>query len=700
MSSDVVQTIKNMCRRCYNCVRYCPAKAIKVESGQAVVIGERCIGCGYCVKVCPQNAKRITSSVDRVVDLLKSGRKVVVMLAPSFPGQLEEDETPGQVVAAYKKMGFYKVVEVAFGADLISKAYKKLYEEGGRHYITTACPAVNYYVQKYHPEIIENLTPVVSPMIAMGLAVKKEYGNDVAIVFSGPCIAKKKEIMDPGVEGIIDEVLTFQETRQLREEFEIVLKDLVPERFDPPHPSWGRAFPITGGALISSELENDILDYNVEAIDGREKLIDFINEFQSGRANCKMAETLFCEGCINGPMISDRGGVFARKRRVSDFIKTTQRAFNVEEWQYYMKKYEDIDLTRPFLPENVEMMEPSDEDITKVLNSLNMYSEQDRLNCGACGYENCRSLAKAVCEGLAEKEMCMSYTIDELEKTLRELHRSHDELKTAQQQLIQSAKQASLGQLAAGVAHELNNPLGTILLYADLLLRELKEDTANVKDLALISEEARRCKNIVSGLLNFSRQREVFCRKVDLNRLLQDTISLIENQKLRNGIHFEYNLAENLPLVELDPEQIKQVIVNLVMNAVEAMNEKGTITISSRCLTSQEKIEFSVADSGPGITPDNLKKLFTPFFTTKQIGQGTGLGLAICYGIIKMHRGDIKVNTEIGKGAVFTVTLPLMHDIPSQRQLLGDPAQRNQLAASFQPRRFTRFEKEDYTSKL
>ncbi len=166
MSFDVVRTIENKCRRCYNCVRQCPAKAIRVEKGQAVVIPERCIGCGNCVRVCTQNAKEIYSSIDAVMDLLNSDRVKVLLVAPSFPAELDDEASPGQLVEAYRRMGFDHVMEVAFGADLISKEYRRLYDQGGIPLITSACPGINNYIKKYHPGIIENLTPVVSPMVA------------------------------------------------------------------------------------------------------------------------------------------------------------------------------------------------------------------------------------------------------------------------------------------------------------------------------------------------------------------------------------------------------------------------------------------------------------------------------------------------------------------------------------------------------
>jgi iron only hydrogenase large subunit-like protein/nitrogen-specific signal transduction histidine kinase len=688
MDEGIIRTLENKCRRCYNCVRYCPAKAIKVEKGQAVVLNDRCIGCGNCFTVCTQNAKGILSGVEHVRELLKSDRRVIACLAPSFPAEMDDNFTPGQLVAAYKKIGFYKVVEVAFGADLVGREYRRIYDETGIPQITTSCPAVIYYVEKYHPQLIPYLTPVVSPMIATALAVRKEYGRDVAVVFIGPCISKKMEARDPNVTGIIDEVLTFKESRLLRAILNVKIEDMVPESFDPPHPSWGRAFPITGGVLKSAELQDDVLDYKIQVVDGREHFIDFINEFQSGRTTCKFAEILFCEGCINGPMISDSGGPNGRKRKVADYIRDAQRAFNLEEWQYYMKKYSDLDLSRSFMPDFVDVKEPTTEEIEEVLRATNKFTPFDELNCKACGYESCRALAKAVCEGIAEKEMCLNYTIEHLENTLVELNHSHQELQTTQNQLINTEKQASLGQLAAGVAHEVNNPLGTIVLYADILLNENHLDDQTKKDLNLIAKEAQRCKTIVSGLLDFSRQREVFTRKAEINTILAETVELIKTQKHRDRIDYVLELNPFVPVVEIDPEQMKQVIVNLINNAIEAMGEEGIITVKSEYLEDKDSVRFSVGDSGPGIPEENIKKLFTPFFTTKQIGQGTGLGLAICYGIIKMHRGDIKVETELGKGTSFVITFPRVHDLGGRSDILGKSGNVGKLAVGFQPRRF------------
>ncbi len=184
-----------------------------------------------------------------------------------------------------------------------------------------------------------------------------------------------------------------------------------------------------------------------------------------------------------------------------------------------------------------------------------------------------------------------------------------------------------------------------------------------------------------------------------MNDLLQETLNLIRSQKKLDNIDYRLDLDDSIPPVEIDPEQVKQVMVNLIMNAIEAMDGKGWIRISSRYDNNTDKVSFSVADNGPGIPEENLKKLFTPFFTTKQIGKGTGLGLAICYGIIKMHRGDVRVNTKVGEGAEFVVTLPRLHNVGHKDQILGSPANGSRLAVAYQPRRFSRFNKQSVEEK-
>ena len=231
-------------------------------------------------------------------------------------------------------------------------------------------------------------------------------------------------------------------------------------------------------------------------------------------------------------------------------------------------------------------------------------------------------------------------------------------LKDTQEQLIQKEKLASVGQLAAGVAHEINNPLGSVLLYADILCKETAEDNLQQReDLQMIIREATRCKTIVNDLLNFSRQNEVLAQDTDVNDMLRQLAEEQSKQDLFQHITITTDLDPQLSRIQADPLQLHQVFVNLISNAAEAMPDGGQLTLRTRRGAAPGYVTIDVEDTGVGITEEHMKKIFTPFFTTKPIGKGTGLGLAIIYGIVKMHRGQISVRSEVGKGTTFTITL-------------------------------------------
>jgi two-component system NtrC family sensor kinase len=231
-------------------------------------------------------------------------------------------------------------------------------------------------------------------------------------------------------------------------------------------------------------------------------------------------------------------------------------------------------------------------------------------------------------------------------------------LHKTQQELLHKERLASMGQLAAGVAHEINNPLGTILLFSEALYKETAEDAPQRDDLRMIINETTRCKNIVADLLNFSRQQEVLSQETDIHVLLEQVIKEVAHQPSFEGIQVTRQFSPSLPTIQADAAQMQQVFINLLNNGAEAMDGSGTLTLTTRSLDDQW-VEIKVSDTGCGIPEEHMGKLFTPFFTTKPPGKGTGLGLSIVYGIVKMHRGQITARSEEGKGTTFTVTLPV-----------------------------------------
>jgi two-component system NtrC family sensor kinase len=253
----------------------------------------------------------------------------------------------------------------------------------------------------------------------------------------------------------------------------------------------------------------------------------------------------------------------------------------------------------------------------------------------------------------------MRADLEEWGRTLEEKVRERsEELVAMHNRVAQSERLASLGLLAAGVAHEVNNPLGGILSLTALTLEDMRPDDPNRENLAEVLKQTERCRDIVRSLLEFSRQSAVSTELVDLNKILQDTLSLVAKQAQFFNINVVKDWAAQLPPVVADKSQLQQVFINILMNAAQALAERGTVTIVTRHNPSDNHVEVLISDTGAGIPPEKIDRIFDPFFTTKASGHGTGLGLSIAYGIVQRYNGTISVESQVGKGSTFTIRLP------------------------------------------
>ncbi|MCF6240930.1 MAG: ATP-binding protein [Bacteroidales bacterium] len=637
--NPLVYTVKGLCRVCYTCVRECPAKAIKIINGQAEVINARCIACGNCVIVCSQGAKSYHSSLPAVEHIIQSTNKSMLCIAPSFAAEFTEIEDYRILVGMIKAIGFDYVTEVSFGADLVALSYKELFDSEKTHsLITSDCPAIVNYISQYHPALLELLAQIDSPAMAMAKVVKKKYGEDLKLVFAGPCIAKKAESY------FYDANITFQELRNLFEEKNISSSNVKKSDFDPPHSSKGAFFPVNHGLLKSIDKAEGLGEGEVITAEGKAKFKEAIEELENGLLKNQHLELLCCDGCIEGPGMTQRNVKLVKRLKISNYVKEKLKNLDIKSWEEDIAEFSTIDLSRRFTPRDCRIPLPEEEEISKVLQSMGKTEGKDLLNCGACGYPTCRELAIAVCEELAEPEMCLPYTIEKLSDT--------------QEALIQSEKLASMGQVSAGIAHELNNPLGIITLYSSILQDELNPKSEFYEDIQIINEQAERCKTIVGGLLNFARKNRINLKETNLAEFIKRSF----NSLIKPDI-IEIKLIDELknPVVKIDREQMMQVMTNLEKNAMDAMPEGGELSIYLK--ENEENFIIEVSDTGTGIPEENFEKIFTPFFTTKGAAKGTGLGLPLVYGIVKMHRGKISVksNTNPDKGATgttFKITIP------------------------------------------
>lgn len=392
------------CKNCYKCLRSCPVKAIRFKNQQAQIVEERCISCGHCLEICPQNARKVISDLEIVKRAIALDKKIVASLAPSFAGYF--DVEGGKVVSALRKMGFKFIEETAVGAQLVSDYYGDyILKNKNKNYITTACPSANYLIEKYFPELIGYMIPIVSPMLAHGKLLKKFYGEDSFVVFIGPCVAKKLEAKELTNNKVIDAVLTFEEINEWIKNEGINFNELNFEKFDNNATMGGRSFPMDGGIIKSMKEVLDKCNIEAVSVSGMDGCFDILNSIKEGVIKNKVIEINVCRGsCIGGPnMVNNEKKYYSRLEKVKKYIKEKDNNIDIEE------KINDIDLSTVFKNKSLPKETINDEDIEKIMNKMGKYSKEDELNCGVCGYNTCKEKAQAILSGMAEEDMCLHF---------------------------------------------------------------------------------------------------------------------------------------------------------------------------------------------------------------------------------------------------------------------------------------------------
>ncbi len=357
-------------------------------------------------------------------------------------------------------------------------------------------------------------------------------------MFIGPCVAKKRASIDT-THGEVDAVLTFAELRDMFDrrgiEPESVPQD---DQFDPPYGGLGAVFPISGGLLQTADMKEDLLSGELIVAEGRGEFVETISEFDMTHADARLLDVLSCQGCYAGAGMTTEETMLQRRTRVSNYAKSRLAGFSEEEAaavENAAERYRSIDFSRDY---HTDEQIPSDlatpDELEEILHRMGKFRPEDFLNCGACGYDTCIDHAHAVHAGLADSEMCLPHTIEQLRYAYKDLEESHRSLEEAKEALERSGKLASMGQLAAGIAHEVNNPLGTLLLHANLLLEECEEGSRDKEDLETIVDQANRCKRIISGLLNFARQSRVVPQPTDLAELVDKVLRMVSRRGHRD----------------------------------------------------------------------------------------------------------------------------------------------------------------------
>lgn len=403
VDNQIIFTNKARCRDCYRCLRNCPVNAIKMKDGQASVEAELCILCGTCLKECPQNAKQFRRDIEKVKRLIKENENVSVSIAPSFPA-LFEDWQIERVPSLMRKLGFSYVCETAEAAYFVAKETKEYFSEKEKGLcLSTACPSFVTYIEKYQTKKVDNLTPIVSPMVAHAKRLKNKLGSHWKVVFIGPCIAKKAEAERIEYKGLIDGTLTFTELLEWMEEEKIDLKQYEASEFDEQVAGDSRLYALTGGMSKTASLETDNLNTSVYAMSGYTEIVDSIYSFDGTHSKI-MIEPLICQsGCVNGPGLPKSSTVYKRKENVINYAKQKNNCSAVVDER-------NVKLTTTFNHAAGLIREDySEEQIRQVLEQTGKQNEEDQLNCAACGYPTCLENAKAIISGMVEIESCIPY---------------------------------------------------------------------------------------------------------------------------------------------------------------------------------------------------------------------------------------------------------------------------------------------------
>ncbi len=403
-TEGIIYTEKNNCQDCYKCIRHCPMKAIKIEDANASIISDKCIYCGNCVAVCPADAKKVRNDLSKAKQLIKTRKKVIAALAPSYLSEFPEIGTKG-LIKALKNIGFYGVSETALGAEIVSQQTKIwLDNQPDGVYYSSCCPTVVELIGKYHPNEKSNLAPVLSPMQSHSKFLKSYYGSSTVVIFFGPCFAKKTELeQNP---GLTDVVLTYQDLEQWLNEDKAYLptnETKENQTFIPFPASEGANYPVEGGML--SGIKNDISVTNCSFMSFSEinNLREILEKSDSLKSHGKLfLELMACDGgCINGPGKIKKNSLALKRHQILNNHKTKENTAHLNSNLIFKTDFDQI--------KAVEKLRFAEDKLNQTLKEFGKFSMEDELNCGGCGYDSCRDFAQAMLEGKAERTMCVSY---------------------------------------------------------------------------------------------------------------------------------------------------------------------------------------------------------------------------------------------------------------------------------------------------
>jgi iron only hydrogenase large subunit-like protein len=504
MENQLYNIDQNKCVSCYACIRVCPVKAIAVgqNNEHLQIVKERCIGCGLCEEGCPVEAISYSKSIEECYSLIGSGGLVAALCEPSISAEFPDITDYRKFSQMLRAVGFTNVYEVSFGVDLVAKEYDNLLKEfNGKYFITSLCPSMVSLVEKYYPELVPNLAPIVSPMVASAKVVKHLHWDCIKIVYIGPCVESKNEAKR--YPGLIDAVLTFRELREIFDNLNIKETSMEFSEFDPPYGAEGELYPIRTGFLEAAHISQELLTGEMSTVSGSSNLTSMLDSFERNIDNIKSHFSCFmCHGCLMGPGTTKKKNYQVRRSDVIKFARKRIESLERDKWTENIKKFRYISLSTTFKEDNQRIDNIPESVTEEIYQEINKELKTQNLDCKACGFNTCKEMAIASYYGLATPDICLLNNKKTIAKQRHLLKQETDKYNKTKEALIESEAQANQARAIAQEAQDSlyatirKLPFGVV--FVD---RNLKIAYSNESFIELLGKDAIEINEVVPGLI-------------------------------------------------------------------------------------------------------------------------------------------------------------------------------------------------------
>lgn len=569
------------CTNCYSCVRICPVKAIeaRVDRPYPIIANSRCIGCGDCISACMPKAISYRSSIEEAKKLLRSNVKKVAIVSPSISAEFNDITDYRKFVAMIRSLNVDHVNEVSFGVDLLAYKYLAFYGDfKGRYYISSTDPVVVSYIEKYHPNLVKNIAPFVSPMVAMAKVVRKKYGEKIKVLYVGPDIASKDVAINTENDGKVDVVITFPELRQLFKELNINENVVEFSEFDDPIGYKGSLYPLANGFLQAADIDENLLTSNVVTVVGKKQMLDCIEEFSSNVKVIQRNLHVSYGNSLEGPGISHKGNRLFKERLVIKYANKRLMNFFRAHWYEKLNDYIGLDFGKTFKANDQRISEPLTEKLKEAKEMLGIENGEHH-NCGQCGYKTCLGFATDMAKGIVIPEMCTTFALenskyfsDSLKELNEKLAKTRQELKETEEKVISEHDTAIQ---ASELTDAMLEKLRAGIVFVDFQMKIVK---ANNTFCSILGEEAEEINEVIPGLAGASLDKflpEEVCNLfayVLTNSESLDSKDVVHNDLLLNISIFpirENQIAGGIIRDMRAPEVKKAEVINRVSEVID-----------------------------------------------------------------------------------------------------------------------------------